>query len=79
MCIITKSHPPNSFHYAGRKTSIVISIIELSKKVLNNLISQVPTDNDEMRAHHLSHTELATKLSTTYEYAQKKPIRIYIQ
>ncbi len=61
MCIITKSHPPNSFHYAGRETSVVIWMIELNKKVFNNPISEVPTDNDEMRAHHLSHTELATK------------------
>jgi hypothetical protein len=36
-------------------------MIELNKKVFNNPISEVPTDNDEMRAHHLSHTELATK------------------
>jgi hypothetical protein len=61
MSIITKSHPPNSFGYVGRKTSVVIWMIELSKKVFNNPISQVLTDSDETRANHLSHTELATK------------------
>ncbi len=61
MCIITKSHPPNSFPYVGRKTSVVIWMIELRKKVFNNPISQVPTDNDEMKADHFSDTKLATK------------------
>ncbi len=61
MCIITKSHPPNSFTYVGRKTFVVIWMIELSKKVFNNPISQVPTDNDETKADHLSDTKLATK------------------
>jgi hypothetical protein len=55
------SHPPNSFTYVGRKTFVVIWMIELSKKVFNNPISQVPTDNDETKADHLSDTKLATK------------------
>lgn len=45
--IISMPRPPNSFHYVWKKTFIVILMIELSKKVFNNLVTQVDTNNDE--------------------------------